>query len=105
MFIVSKRNFKVRIGGEPYRIAKDYIGEIPDAVAEHPLIKGAIKSGWIAVPESHRDAELYRADAEAAQKAAEGDLRPDAHKAEGNTAEAGKTAKKAAEKPKTRRKK
>lgn len=106
MFIVSKRNFKLRLAdGSVYRIAKDYIGEIPLAVAAHPLVQDAIDSGWISAPASRADKDLYRADEKAAQKAAESDLRPDAVKAEGNTTEAAKTAQTGAEKPKTRRKK
>ena len=35
MFIVSKRNYLViRADGSAYRIKKDYIGEIPEDVAE-----------------------------------------------------------------------
>ena len=106
MFIVSKRNFKLRLAdGTVYRIAKDFIGEIPFEVAAHPLIQNAIDSGWITAPAGHADKALYEADAVAAQKAAEADLRPDAVKAEGNTAEAAKTAQAGTEKPKTRRKK
>lgn len=106
MFIVSKRNFKLRLkDGTVYRIAKDFIGEIPFEVAAHPLVQNAIDSGWITAPAGHADADLYRADAIAERKAAEADLRPDAVKAEGNTTEAVKTAQAGAEKPKTRRKK
>lgn len=110
MFIVSKRNFKLRLAdGSVYKIAKDFIGEIPFEVAAHPLIQNAIDSGWITSPAGHADKALYEADAEAAQKAAqkaaEADLRPDAVKAEGNTTEADKKAQADAEKPKTRRKK
>ena len=106
MFIVSKRNFKLRLAdGTVYRIAKDFIGEIPFEVAAHPLIQNAIDSGWITAPEGHADKALYKADADAALKAAEADLRPDAVKAEGNTTEAAETAQTGAEKPKTRRKK
>lgn len=106
MFIVSKRNFKLRLAdGSVYRIAKDFIGEIPFEVAAHPLIQNAIDSGWVTAPESHADKALYEADAEAAQKAAESDLRPDAVKGKEDTAEAAETAVTGAEKPKTRRKK
>lgn len=103
MFIVSKRNFKLRLAdGTVYKITKDFIGEIPFEVAAHPLIQNAIDSGWITAPASHADKALYEADAEAAQKAAEADLRPDAG---GNITEATETAVTGAEKPKTRRKK
>jgi hypothetical protein len=48
---------------------------------------------------------LYEADAVAAQKAAEADLRPDADKVREIITEAAETAQTGAEKPKTRRKK
>jgi hypothetical protein len=106
MFIVSKRNFKLRLAdGSVYKIAKDFIGEIPFEVAAHPLIQNAIDSGWITAPASHTDNDLYRADAIAERKAAEADLRPDAVKGKEDTAEAAETAQTGAEKPKTRRKK
>lgn len=106
MFIVSKRNFKLRLAdGTVYRIAKDFIGEIPFEVAAHPLIQNAIDSGWITAPAGHADKALYEADALAAQKAAEADLRPDADKAREIITEAVETAQTGAEKPKTRRKK
>lgn len=106
MFIVSKRNFKLRLAdGSVYRIAKDFIGEIPFEVAAHPLIQNAIDSGWITAPAGHADKALYEADADAAQKAAEADLRPDADKVREIIAETDETAQAGAEKPKTRRKK
>ena len=106
MFIVSKRNFKLRLAdGTVYRIAKDFIGEIPFEVAAHPLIQNAIDSGWITAPAGHADKALYEADADAALKAAEADLRPDADKVREIITEAAKTAQAGTEKPKTRRKK
>ena len=40
MFIISKRNFLIQIPGRaPYRIPKDYIGEIPDDIAAHWMIQ------------------------------------------------------------------
>ena len=106
MFIVSKRNFKLRLAdGTVYRIAKDFIGEIPFEVAAHPLIQNAIDSGWITAPAGHADKALYEADAEAVLKAADADLRPDAVKGGEGTTEAAETAVTGAEKSKTRRKK
>ena len=82
MFIISKRNFKIRrADGETFRIQKEFVGTIPEDVANHPLIQSAIRCGWIATPDTKADAELIKADAEAAQKAAESDIRPDAEKA------------------------
>ena len=78
MFIISKRNFLVRrADGSPYRIKKDYIGEIPQDVFESSLIQGAIRGGLVATPETHRDKGLYKADAEATVKADAADIRTD----------------------------
>ena len=76
MFIVAKRNYLVRrADGSFYRIEKDYIGEIPEDVAER-----AIVGGNIAVPGGTKDKELYKADDAAAEQAAEYDIRPDTEK-------------------------
>lgn len=84
MFIISKRNFKIRrADGEVFIIQKDFVGVIPADVADHPLIRSAIACGWIATPDTSADAALIRADAKAAHKAAERDIRPDAEKAPG----------------------
>lgn len=81
MFIISKRNFKIRrADGDVYRIPKEFVGTIPDDVAGHPLIKSAIACGWIATPDTTADAALIKADVKAAEKAAETDIRPDAVK-------------------------
>ena len=62
MFIVAKRNYLVRrADGSFYRIEKDYIGEIPEDVAESELVQRAIVGGNIAVPGGIRDRELYKA--------------------------------------------
>ena len=43
MFIVAKRNYLVRrADGSFYRIEKDYIGEIPEDVAESELVLPAV---------------------------------------------------------------
>lgn len=79
MFIVSKRSFEVPLpDGSFIRIPRDYIGEIPDAAAQHPLIQGAIKSGWVSTPITTKDAALYAADAVAEEAEAAADIRPDA---------------------------
>ena len=76
MFIVSKRNYLViRADGSVYKIKRDYIGEIPEDVAESDLVQRAILGGNIAVPESTRDKELYKADEAAGKLAAEHDIR------------------------------
>ena len=81
MFIVSKRNYMVRrADGSFYQIKKDYIGEIPEDVAESDLVQRAISGGNIAVPGGTKDRELYKADDTAAERAAEYDIRPDAEK-------------------------
>ena len=79
MFIVSKRSFEVPLpDGSFIRIPRDYIGEIPYAAAQHPLIQGAIKSGWVSTPVTTKDAALYAADAVAEEAEAAADIRPDA---------------------------
>ena len=79
MFIVSKRSFEDPLpDGTHFRIPRDYIGEIPDAAAQHPLIQGAIKSGWVSTPVTTKDAALYAADAVAEEAEAAADIRPDA---------------------------
>lgn len=79
MFILSKRNFKVRrADGSSFLIKKDFIGDIPEDVFNNRLIQKAIKGGLVAAPESHKDKALYEADMEAADKADAVDIRPDA---------------------------
>ena len=56
MFIIAKRNYLVRrADGSFYRIEKDYIGEIPEDVAESELVQRAIVGGNIAVPGGTKD--------------------------------------------------
>lgn len=79
MFILSKRNFKVRrADGSSFLIKKDFIGDIPEDVFNSRLIQKAIKGGLVAAPESHKDKALYEADTESADKADAVDIRPDA---------------------------
>ena len=71
MFIIAKRNFLIpREGQEPYKIKKDFVGEIPEGIASHWLIKAAMEDGTIAA--------LEEADTLASRKEAESDIRPDA---------------------------
>ena len=94
MFILSKRNFKVRrADGSSFLIKKDFIGDIPEDVFNNRLIQKAIKGGLVAAPESHKDKALYEADMEAADKADAVDIRPDAKNKE-KTEEDKKTPKK-----------
>ena len=81
MFIVSKRNYMVRRADDSaYLIPKDFIGEIPQDVAESDLVQRAIKGGTIAVPEGKKDKELMEADETAEELAVENDIRSDAEK-------------------------
>ena len=81
MFIISKRNFLVCAeDGTKYKIAKDFIGTIPDWVANSGLVQGAIKSGLIVAPESKKDNQINKAQADAAKKELNSDIRPDAKK-------------------------
>lgn len=69
MFINSKVKFDVRFDdGRSYVIPKDFIGEIPEEVAEHWFVQAAIKSGDIAVPAGKSDIQLEEADVKAKAK-------------------------------------
>ncbi len=95
MFIVSKRNYMVRRADDSaYLIPKNYIGEIPQDVAESDLVQRAIRGGNIAVPEGKKDKELFKADEAAEKLAAENDIRPDAEKPAVEEDAAGEEAKK-----------
>lgn len=92
MFIVAKRSYLVRrADGSPFKIEKDYIGEIPEDVAESRLVQRAIRGGMIAVPQGMTDKALEQADGEAGEKAGQKDIRPDAGvgSAAGNLDDAG----------------
>ncbi len=79
MFIVSKRNYNVRLaGGSSFLIEKDFIGNIPDAVAQSGLVQRAIKAGMIFSPPGTKDKQMEQADSDAKDKAASNDKRPDA---------------------------
>jgi hypothetical protein len=79
MFIVSKRNFIIPRGnGEKFSIPNQFMGEVPNDVASHWLIKAAMKDGLIVAPPSKKDKDLIKA-AEKAQVAEDAaDIRPDA---------------------------
>ena len=79
MFIVSKKNFIFRLSdGATFQVRRDYMGDVPDYLKEHPLFQAAVRGGDIMVPGNTSDKAVYAADAvsEAAQAAA--DIRPDA---------------------------
>jgi expansin (peptidoglycan-binding protein) len=79
MFIVSKKNFIFRFpDGSTVPVARDFMGDAPNRLQEHPLFQAAVRGGDIMVPGSTSDKAVYAADAvsEAAQAAA--DIRPDA---------------------------
>lgn len=79
MFIVSKKNFLFRFpDGTTIPVARDFMGEVPDRLQEHPLFQAAVRGGDIMVPGNTSDKAIYNADdvSKAAQAAA--DIRPDA---------------------------
>lgn len=79
MFIVAKRKFKIRrANGEYFHISKNFVGEIPEDIAGHWLVQAAIADGSIATPRAGRDRDLEAADSQAAERAKEADIRPDA---------------------------
>lgn len=76
MFINSKKNFVVKLSnGELFNIPKNYIGEIPEEVAKHWLVRAAIIEGSIATPSGSKTKELERADVSAKEKQSEFDAR------------------------------
>ena len=78
MFIVSKRNFMVRrADGSSYRIAKDFIGEIPEDVAQSVLVQQAICGGLISTPEGKTDGQLEASDRKAEKRSVKKDKRTD----------------------------
>lgn len=80
MFIVSKRNFRVRrADGTSYLIKKDYVGEIPQDVFESRLVQRAVAGGLIYTPATARDKDLYKAQDAADEKEQAADIRPDAN--------------------------
>lgn len=69
MFIIAKRNYLVRrADGSFYRIEKDYIGEIPEDVAESELVQRAIVGGNIADENERKKKEQSRAGSTATEE-------------------------------------
>jgi hypothetical protein len=62
MFINSKIRVLVRNGKDSFIIPKDFIGEVPQWVAESWIVKKAIESGHIATPSNKSDKALEDAD-------------------------------------------
>lgn len=80
MFIVSKRNFKVRRADDTsYLVKKDFAGDIPEDVFNSRLIQGAIRGGLIYAPETSKDKDVYKAETVAKEKEEAADIRPDAN--------------------------
>lgn len=81
MFIISKRNFKVRrADGSSYLVKKDFIGDVPEDIYNSCIIQGAIKGGLVATADSYRDKAIDKAVDIAAKKEKAADKRPDAKK-------------------------
>ena len=79
MFIISKRNFRVRrADGSPYLVKKDFVGDIPEDVFGSRLIQGAMKTGLVIAAQSTKDWDLIKADEAAQEKQDSADIRPDA---------------------------
>jgi len=69
MFICSKAKMSVRLNdGRVFNIPRDYVGEIPEEVANTWFVQAAIKSGDIAVPADKKDANIEAAGVEAKEK-------------------------------------
>lgn len=104
MFAIFKKGFKFRFpDGNFWKVGKDYMGDVPAAVANHPLFKAAVAGGDIMTPDTHRDKDIHTAEDRAALAAAKADIRPDAVKPEEVPAENEKPAKKASRRVKTQK--
>lgn len=88
MFIVSKRSYAVRLSdGSFYRIPKDFIGEIPEEVAESRLVQRASGADPLRSPPGPGIRELLEADQKAEELLKENDIRPDAGEEAGRSLE------------------
>ena len=102
MFIVSKKNFIFRLpDGETYRLKKDFMGDVPDYLADLPLFKLAVKGGDIMTPVTTAEKDIYKAEEKAAEAALNADIRPDAPKVDKSTGEATKPVKRASKRVKS----
>ena len=102
MFIVSKKNFIFRLpDGETYRLKKDFMGDVPDYLADLPLFKLAVQGGDIMTPATTAEKDIYKADEKAAEAALNADIRPDAPKVDKSTIEAVKPVKRASKRVKS----
>ena len=102
MFIVSKKNFIFRLpDGETYRLKKDFMGDVPDYLADLPLFKLAVQGGDIMTPATTAEKDIYKAENKAAEAALQADIRPDAPKVDKSTTEAAKPVKKASKRVKS----
>ena len=102
MFIVSKKNFIFRLpDGETYRLKKDFMGDVPDYLADLPLFKLAVQGGDIMTPETTAEKDIYKAEEKATEAALNADIRPDAPKVDKSTTEAAKPVKRASKRVKS----
>ena len=102
MFIVSKKNFIFRLpDGETYRLKKDFMGDVPDYLADLPLFKLAVQGGDIMTPVTTAEKDIYKAEEKATEAALNADIRPDAPKVDKSTTEAAKPVKRASKRVKS----
>lgn len=66
MFIMSRRNIELpcKDGAQIHRVAKDFVGEIPDWAAGTPYFRALVADGKIVVPASTKDKDLTAAEEE-----------------------------------------
>lgn len=63
MFIMSKRNIELPSAdsSKTYKVARDYVGNIPDWACGTPYFQALVKDGKIVVPASTKDKDLSAA--------------------------------------------
>lgn len=77
MFINSSKCFEIHEGERNFAIPRNFIGEIPDWVASHWLVRSAIQDGSIATPQGTDDKSMEKADKVARKRAGEYKAMPD----------------------------
>lgn len=63
MFVMCKRNVILPSadGKQQHKVAKDYVGNIPDWATETAYFRGLVSDGKIVVPETSADKDLQKA--------------------------------------------
>lgn len=66
MFIMAKRNIELPSGdgSQKHKVARGFIGEIPDWACDTPYFRALAKDGKIVIPASKKDSDIAAAGTE-----------------------------------------